>query len=308
MTFRQMEVFIEVCECKSINKASTVYHVSQQGISKIVRELEEDLGCQLLYRNINGVSPTKYGSYFLDECRIILERKRYMYSHISQIKDVPQETIFLGMAFGVISVMPYKLITDFENTHPHVNIEYSDHADFYLEELLKKDEYDFCITTGVIDADRFSAECLIQEHIYLCIPWTHELYRKKHIHLDDLNCQRYAMFNTQFHIRHNFVAACQNAGFNPIIDISSGDFNSLREIAQHNNLLFVVPAHTIRSDDSKLRYYKFPDDNFSWDVYFVKKKNKVLTENMLAFYRYIKQQLPKLNNHQSTITFHDLNE
>ena len=147
MTFRQMEVFIEVCECKSINKASAVYHVSQQGISKIVRELEEDLGCQLLYRNINGVSPTKYGSYFLDECRIILERKRYMYSHISQIKDVPQETIFLGMAFGVISVLPYKLITDFENTHPHVNIEYSDHADFYLEELLKKDEYDMpCLT------------------------------------------------------------------------------------------------------------------------------------------------------------------
>jgi len=70
-----------------------------------------------------------------------------MYSHISQIKDVPQETIFLGMAFGVISVLPYKLITDFENTHPHVNIEYSDHADFYLEELLKKDEYDMpCLT------------------------------------------------------------------------------------------------------------------------------------------------------------------
>ncbi|WP_406542412.1 LysR family transcriptional regulator [Clostridium ljungdahlii] len=41
MTFRQMEVFIEVCECKSINKASAVYHVSQQGISKIVRELEK---------------------------------------------------------------------------------------------------------------------------------------------------------------------------------------------------------------------------------------------------------------------------
>lgn len=308
MTFRQMEVFIAVCECKSINKASSVYYVSQQGISKIIRELEKELGCQLFYRSINGVSPTQYGAYFLDECRIILERKRYMYSHISHVKDVPQETIFLGMAFGVISVLPYKLITDFENTHPHVNIEYADHADFYLEELLKKDEYDFCITTGVMDSDRFSAECLIQEQTYLCIPWTHELYRKKHIQVDDLKCQRYAMFSTQFHIRHNFVATCRNAGFNPIIDISSSDFNSLREIAQHNNLLFVVPAHTISLDDSKLRYYKFPDDNFSWDVYFVKKKNKKLTENMLAFYRYIKEQLPKLNNHQSTIAFQDLNE
>lgn len=273
MTFRQMEVFIAVCECKSINKTSTIYHVSQQGISKMIRELEKELECQLLYRDINGVSPTQYGTYFLDECRTILERKKHMCSHITQIKDTPQETIFLGMAFGVVSVMPYKLITDFENTHPNVNIEYTDHTDFYLEELAKKDEYDFCITTGILDADRFSAECLIQEPAYLCIPWTHELYQKEHIQMDDLKCQRYAMFSTQFHIRHNFVAACRNAGFDPIIDISSSDFNSLREIALYNNLLFVVPAHTIRPDDSKLRYYKFPDDRFSWDIFFVKKNS-----------------------------------
>jgi LysR family transcriptional activator of glutamate synthase operon len=295
MTFRQMEVFIAVCDCKSINKASITLHVSQQGISKIVQALEEELGCQLLHRQKNGISPTQYGVYFLDECRTILERKKYMCSHISEIKDFPQEIIFLGMAFGVVSALPYKLISNFENTHPFVNIEYADHADFYLEKLLKKDEYDFCVTTGILDTDRFSTECLIQEQVYLCIPRTHELYRKKHIYIDYLKCQRYAMYSTEFHIRHNFIATCRNAGFDPIIDVSSGDFNSLREIALHNNLLFVVPAHTIRPDDSKLRYYKFPDDNFTWDVYFVKKKNKELTENMMAFYRYIKEQLPTLS-------------
>ena len=308
MTFRQMELFIAVCECKSITKASEIHHVSQQGISKMIRELEKELGCQLLYRDTNGVSPTKYGAYFLDECRIILDRKNHMCSHISKIKDVPQETIFLGMAFGIISVLPYKFIIDFKLLHPHVNIEYADYADFYLEELLKKDEFDFCITTGVVDTDRFSIECLLKEHTYLCIPWTHDLYSKKQIQMNDLKNQRFAMFNPEFHIRHNFVASCRNAGFNPIIDISSGDFNSLREIALNDNLLFVVPAHTIRTDDSKLRYYKFPDDRFTWDVYFVKKKSKKMTENMLALYRYIKKQLPTLNNYHGRIIFQNPNQ
>ncbi len=77
--------------------------------------------------------------------------------------------------------------------------------------------------------------------------------------------------------------------------IASSDFNSLKEIAQHNNLLFVVPGHTIRPDDARLRYEKFPDDRFTWDVNFVKKNNKVLTENMMAFYRYLKEQFPKKN-------------
>jgi len=285
-----MEVFMAVCKCKSISKTSVMYHVSQQGISKMIRELEEELGCQLLHRDNSGVAPTQYGVFFLNECSIILEQKKHLCSHISNVKETPQETIFLGMAFGVISVISYKVITDFENTHPHVNIEYADHVDFYLEELLRKEEYDFCITTSVMNADRFSAEHLIREKVYLCIPSTHELYSKEHIQMEDLECQRYAMFNTQFHIRHNFVAACRNAGFNPMIDISSGDFNSLKEIALHSNLLFVVPAHTVLLDDAHFRYYEFPDNRFSWDIYFVKKKSKVLTENMLTFYRYIKEQ------------------
>ncbi len=293
MTFRQMEVFIAVCKCKSISKASAVYHVSQQGISKMIRELEAELGCQLLYRDINGVSPTPYGAYFLNECQTIIERKNHMCSHIAQIKNIPKETIFLGMAFGVVSALPYQLITDFENTHPNVKIEHADHTDFYLEELALKDEFDFCITTGVIDSDQFSATRLLQEKVYLCIPKAHVLYRKNKIQMDDLKGQRYAMFSAQFHIRHNFVAACQRAGFDPIIDIASSDFNSLKEIALYNNLLFVVPAHTIRPDDSDLRYYEFPDERFIWDVYFVKKKNKVLTENMLAFYRQLTHCQPK---------------
>ena len=154
MTFRQMEVFIAVCKCKSISKASAVYHVSQQGISKMIRELEAELGCQTaLQRYQRRIPPHLMGAYFLNECQTIIERKNHMCSHIAQIKNIPKETIFLGMAFGVVSALPYQLITDFENTHPNVKIEHADHTDFYLEELALKDEFDFCITTGVIDSD-----------------------------------------------------------------------------------------------------------------------------------------------------------
>ncbi len=291
MTFRQMELFAAVCEFGSINKASAAYHLSQQGISKMVRELEAELGCKLLNRDMNGVTPTQYGAYLLKECQVILEKKNFICSHILQVQDASREVIHLGMAFGIISALPYWLISGFEKAHPYVQIEYADHTDFYLETLLKKDEFDFCITTGVMDGDRFSTELLLKEPVYLCIPRTHELYGKDSIQMADLREQRYAMFNTQFHIRHHFDAACRNAGFEPRIEISSGDFNSLKEIAQYHNLLFVVPKHTIRTDDPVLRYYQFPDEKFTWDIYFVKKKNKVLTENMEMFLNYVKRQI-----------------
>ncbi len=291
MTFRQMELFIAVCENKSISKASEKLFISQQGISKMIRELEDELSCKLLNRTKNGISPTENGSYFLGECKAILERKDSLLLNIADKREIPHETIYLGMAYGMIAALPHKLIADFEQNHEFVDIAYNDHTDLQLEAQLQNGDYDFCITAGVLDSDSFVSELLFSENIYLCIPKTHELFYKKDIEMVDLEKQHFAMFSTQFHIRHNFVASCKKAGFEPIIDISSNDFNSLKEIAIHNNLLFVVPEHTIIDNKEKFKYYKFPDESFLWNVYFTKKNNKILSNNMHVFYNFLKESL-----------------
>ncbi len=291
MTFRQMELFIAVCENKSISKASDIHFISQQGISKMIRELEQELNCILLNRTKNGVIPTENGVYFLGECKAILERKKLLLSTISNPKDFIHETIFLGMAYGMIAALPRSLIANFEKQHEFVSIAYSDHTDLLLETLLQAGDYDFCVTAGILDSDSFSSELLFSEDVFLCIPKKHELFYQNNIEMQDLKEQHFAMFSTQFHIRHNFTAVCKNNGFEPMIDISSSDFNSLKEIAAHDNLLFVVPEHTIVQNDNKYRYYKFPDATFLWNVYFTKKNNKKFTANMTAFYNFLKESI-----------------
>ena len=295
MTFRQMELFILVCEYKSISKASEKLFISQQGVSKMIRELEKELSCKLLNRTKNGISPTESGLYFLGECREILERRDSILSNISNKKGIPYETIYIGMSYGMIAALPHRLIPTFEQNYDFINISYSDNTDLYLEPLLKNGDYDFCITAGIFDEDSFSSELLFSEDVYLCIPKTHELFSKDEIEMSDLKDMHFAMFTTQFHIRHNFVASCKKAGFEPIIDVSSNDFNSLKEVAIHNNLLFVVPEHTIIANKDKLKYLKFPDENFLWNIYFSKKKNKFMTNNMLSFYNFLKNSLPTSN-------------
>ena len=291
MTFRQMEVFTAVCECKSINKASQMYHVSQQGISKMIQELEGELGCPLLVRSKHGVTPTSYGAYFLMECNNFLSKKDYICKNISRVTEFPKAPLYLGMAYGVISALPNRLLHDFETEYSHLTIEYSDAPDYYLEQLLLKDEYDFCITTGVTDSDRIYSELLFQESMYLCIPQSHDLFQKSEIEMSDLETVKFAMFSTQFHIRHHFLATCKSCGFSPHIEISSSDFNSLKEIAIYNNYIFIVPEHTIYHEDSRVRYYPFPNELFYWEIYFCCKKSKDVTESMKLFYLYLLKSL-----------------
>ena len=291
MTFRQMELFIAVCEHNNITKTSELMYISQQGVSKMIRDLEDELGCTLLHRRKNGVMPTEKGMFFLTECRSIIEKQNFICSNLATLEEFPTEKIQIGMAFGMISFLPHDLLQNFEKEYPKVKINYNDSTDVYLETFLKKGQFDFCITTGVFDVKSVITEKLLSEKVYLCIPKTHELYSKTEISINDLEDKPFAMFSTQFHIRHKFEASCKKNGFKPLIEMSSNDFNSLKEFAKSKNLLFVVPEHTINDNDDFLRYYPFPDEDFHWEVYFAKRKGKILSENMEAFYKFIKHSI-----------------
>ena len=42
--FRQLETFVEVCEQMSFTKAASNLYISQQGVSKSIKTLEDELG------------------------------------------------------------------------------------------------------------------------------------------------------------------------------------------------------------------------------------------------------------------------
>ena len=252
----------------------------------MIRELEKELNCNLLIRTNSGITLSNQGVYFVNECRAILNRKNLLCSQIIESENFPIENINLGFSYGIISYLSYKVISEFENKFPYIKINYTDQPDLYLELLLKKNDFDFCLNTGVVDTDVFSSKLLSSQPVYLVIPATHEIFGVEDIKMENLKDYKFAMFSTQFNIHHNFLNCCENAGFKPNIAITSNDFNSLMEIAIADNFLFVVPEHTISYSDD-LRYVPFPDDKLVWSVYFVMKKSKVLSEGMSSFYQYL---------------------
>ena len=55
------KIFLAVAEEKNLTKASSRLYVSQPAISNSIKELEGELGCELLIRKNKGVDLTPYG-------------------------------------------------------------------------------------------------------------------------------------------------------------------------------------------------------------------------------------------------------
>lgn len=74
MKFEQLEQLIKIKECGSISKAAINLHVAQSTLSASIKNLEDELGCQLIERDSKGVSLTPMGIEVYNQGRSICEQ------------------------------------------------------------------------------------------------------------------------------------------------------------------------------------------------------------------------------------------
>lgn len=86
MTFRQLELFVLVCQHESITRVSELNFVSPQSISRMIKDLETELNSTLFSRTRDGIIPTEIGKYLREECLEILEKKDMLIKNIAHMK------------------------------------------------------------------------------------------------------------------------------------------------------------------------------------------------------------------------------
>src|ERR1700752_2265967 len=75
MKLRHLRYFVAIAEAGSLTVAAArKLHTSQPSLSRQIRDLEEEIGAQLLTRGARGIELTPAGQVFLDHARLVLSQ------------------------------------------------------------------------------------------------------------------------------------------------------------------------------------------------------------------------------------------
>ena len=116
LNLRQIQVLAAVVEFGSVTKAAKFLNVTQPAVTKRIRELEKDLGVQLIERSGRGIVTTRFGDAFLRHGRAILAEIARASEAMAELRNAPETEVRVGAlpnaAYGLVPAAVALLLRD----------------------------------------------------------------------------------------------------------------------------------------------------------------------------------------------------
>jgi LysR family transcriptional regulator, benzoate and cis,cis-muconate-responsive activator of ben and cat genes len=122
---RHLRYFVAVAEMENVSRAATQkLHVAQPSLSRQIRDLEDEVGVQLLERTAKSVRLTDAGRAFLDEARAILKHADEAVNKARAVAG-KQELPVGDWPLGTGRIMP-QLLRAYQQAMPNVHVRLHD--------------------------------------------------------------------------------------------------------------------------------------------------------------------------------------
>lgn len=127
MELRHLRYFVAVAEMENVSRAAMQrLHVSQPSLSRQIRDLEDEMGVQLLERTAKSVRLTEAGRAFLDEARAILKHTDDAVGKVRAIAGKSETELHVGdWPFATGRVMP-AVLRAYRQAMPNVKVKVHD--------------------------------------------------------------------------------------------------------------------------------------------------------------------------------------
>jgi DNA-binding transcriptional LysR family regulator len=210
--FRQLEVFRAVMSAGTITQAAEMLYVSQPGVSRMLAELEEELGFRLFVRTNRQIIPT-------EEAKALHQEVQRAFTGIKEISDAAAaireyrtgQLNLVSMPGAVGSIMP-QLLSRFAQRYPDVAVSLDVQPSQRVFEWMKSMQFDLGFAYLPSESPLIEAIPLVSGDSICLLPSSHALTGKKAIEPKDLAGQRFVSFKSNTMYRFQVDQVFRTAG------------------------------------------------------------------------------------------------
>src|SRR5580704_5009342 len=179
MEIRHLSYFCVLAEQLHFTKAALLLNVAQPALSHQIRQLERELGTQLVERTNRRVRLTAAGEVFLDRARRILEQVDQAARETARVGQGEAGSLVIGVvSTAVCSVLP-ELLRGFRREAPHITVDIREMEPGEQVEALRRETIDIGLLFLAIQDPDFDSLVVSRERLILALPSGHPAVAKE---------------------------------------------------------------------------------------------------------------------------------
>jgi DNA-binding transcriptional LysR family regulator len=185
---RQMLLLLALHESRSLRRAASQLNMTQPTATKLLQDLERNIGLPLFDRGRRGMQATNYGEVMIRHARLVLADLDRSRLELEALSSGATGRIKIGAVISAIPFLLARAVARLKRQHPGLFVSIDVGTSDALVPALAKGELDVLLARPLVLADRpeFNYEELIGEPLHIVSRVDHPLAPSTSLTLQDL--------------------------------------------------------------------------------------------------------------------------
>jgi DNA-binding transcriptional LysR family regulator len=257
MELRHLRYFVAVAEELHFSRAAERIGIAQPPLSQQIRQLEEEIGVRLFYRNQRKVTLTAAGELLLRDSRQILQLAEEAKENARRAERGEIGTLVIAFVSSATygDFMP-SVIRDFRERYPKAELKLLEKSTTEQTAAIVAGTVHVGFVRPPISDRKVETETVLKEPILAALPIQHELAKRTSIALSELSDQKFIMLprNMGLNFYDQTVSLCRDAGFNPEAIQEASEIHTIIGLVATGMGVALVPASIVNLNREGVAY------------------------------------------------------
>tara|TARA_B100000676_G_C18043241_1_gene826347 strand:+ start:608 stop:1546 length:939 start_codon:yes stop_codon:yes gene_type:complete len=252
---RSLKYLLAVAECSSFTRAAESLFVSQPALSQQIKQLEEQVGVQLLERSGRNVHLTDAGELYVRHVERALAEINAASVALDDLSELSRGHVSLALT-PITDYLTASLIQEFMSQHPNISLDIKEMTQHDVEEAVLQDQVsvgvmfsnETSLTTGrdELEAMTLNTDVLVLASSKKPIAKKTDPDRDSTL---ELLRQPLALLNNRFEMRRQIDAYFTTHSLRPKVTLEANSLGFLIEMVKYGGLRTILPESIVASMD-----------------------------------------------------------
>ena len=251
LRFRHLVLIDNLARTQNMHATAEAMNISQPAVSKMLREIENQLGFALFHRLPRSMSPTDLGSHVARYAQISLNDAEHFVGQVNHLRQGGHGLLKIGTIFAPTSVALPAAIVGVKQRWPLLTLDVLEGTSANLLSMLEHKQLDLVIARFTLDSHRklFDFQALAPEPLCLVTGSQHPLAGARELPLAELGSWPWIVYPAGTPMRARLERAFVEAGMQtPENTVETSSMQTTLQLLQTADMVAMLAESMVGPD------------------------------------------------------------